>query len=63
MLAHAFKFVDRVIFRIGATNWRSQRAVQKLGAILIDQLDPLDGHVKYEITKSTCHPELVEGPR
>jgi RimJ/RimL family protein N-acetyltransferase len=32
MLAHAFRFVDRVVFLIGPDNVRSQRAVQKIGA-------------------------------
>jgi RimJ/RimL family protein N-acetyltransferase len=69
MLVHAFQFVDRVIFRIGATNWRSRRAVEKLGAVLIEATEPHDDHdqrsaqVVYRLTKSTCHPELVEGPR
>jgi RimJ/RimL family protein N-acetyltransferase len=34
MLAHAFRFVDSVIFIIGAKNMRSQKAVAKLGALL-----------------------------
>jgi RimJ/RimL family protein N-acetyltransferase len=33
MLRHAFAFVDRVIFLIGPENYRSQRAVEKIGAI------------------------------
>ena len=33
MLEHAFKSVDRVIFVIGAGNVRSQRAVEKIGAV------------------------------
>ena len=32
MLDHAFKFVDAVIFHIGANNIRSQKAIEKLGA-------------------------------
>ena len=32
MLNHAFKFVDNIIFHIGANNIRSQRAIEKLGA-------------------------------
>ena len=32
MLRHAFTFVDRVIFLIGAENHRSQRTVEKIGA-------------------------------
>jgi RimJ/RimL family protein N-acetyltransferase len=34
MLAHAFRFVDRVILRIGETNARSRRAAEKVGARL-----------------------------
>lgn len=34
MLDHAYRFVDRVHFIVGPTNLRSQRAVQKLGAVL-----------------------------
>jgi RimJ/RimL family protein N-acetyltransferase len=33
MLRHAFTFVDRVIFLIGPENYRSQRAVEKIGAL------------------------------
>jgi N-acetyltransferase len=36
MLAHAFTFVDRVIFCVGANNIRSQQAVQRIGAVLLD---------------------------
>ena len=35
MLRHAFGFVDRVIFLIGPENYRSQRAVEKIGAVPI----------------------------
>jgi RimJ/RimL family protein N-acetyltransferase len=33
MLRHAFQFVDRVVFLIGPHNYRSQRAVEKIGAV------------------------------
>ena len=33
MLGHAFQFVDTVIFRIGETNLRSRRAVEKIGGV------------------------------
>ncbi len=33
MLAHAFAFVDRVVFHVGASNFRSQKAMEKLCAI------------------------------
>jgi RimJ/RimL family protein N-acetyltransferase len=32
MLAHAFRFVDRVVFVVDPTNTRSRRALEKLGA-------------------------------
>ena len=36
MLAHAFRFVDQVVFIIGETNWRSRRAVEKIGGVLLE---------------------------
>ena len=33
MLAHAFRFVTNVIFLVGPNNFRSQRAVEKIGGI------------------------------
>src|SRR5687768_9597930 len=33
MLHHAFPFVESVVFHIGANNIRSQKAIEKLGAI------------------------------
>jgi len=33
LLAHAFKFVENVVFFIGENNIRSQRATEKIGAI------------------------------
>lgn len=33
MLAHAFQFVDSVVFLVGPDNLRSQRAVEKIGGI------------------------------
>jgi RimJ/RimL family protein N-acetyltransferase len=32
MLAHAFRFVDRVVFVVGEKNLRSQKALEKIGA-------------------------------
>jgi RimJ/RimL family protein N-acetyltransferase len=34
MLEHAFKFVDRVWFHVAVTNFRSQRAMENVGATL-----------------------------
>ncbi|MGZ3884096.1 MAG: GNAT family N-acetyltransferase [Bacteroidia bacterium] len=33
MLGHAFRFVDHVLFHVGAVNIRSQKAIEKLGAV------------------------------
>jgi RimJ/RimL family protein N-acetyltransferase len=38
MLDHAFKFVDTVIFWVGEKNWRSQRAMTKIGGVKRDGL-------------------------
>lgn len=32
MLGHAFRFVEKVVFRVGETNWRSRSALEKIGA-------------------------------
>jgi N-acetyltransferase len=35
VLAHAFKFVERVVFLVGEHNVRSQKAMEKIGAIKV----------------------------
>lgn len=35
LLDYAFQFVDKVYFHVGATNFRSQKAIEKLGAIKV----------------------------
>ncbi len=56
MLDHAFKFVDSVVFLIGATNIRSRKAIEKIGAVLTERTEQrtLAGetveHVVYQIT-------------
>jgi len=37
MLNHAFQFVDYVLFEIGDTNIRSQKAILKIGATLLEK--------------------------
>ena len=67
MLAHAFTFVDTVVFWVGETNWRSQRAMEKIGGIR--RAGPgiriLDGkswsHVVFEIRKDT-YKQLLRSP-
>lgn len=36
MLRHAFAFVDYVVFLIGPENWRSRRAIEKIGGVLVE---------------------------
>ena len=57
MLDHAFRWVERVVFVIGTQNFRSQRAVEKIGGIRIAEM--LDGDTGresyvYEITRPTA---------
>ncbi|HUK74089.1 MAG TPA: GNAT family N-acetyltransferase [Candidatus Bathyarchaeia archaeon] len=35
MLRHAFRFVDRVVFLVAPENLRSQKAVEKIGGVLV----------------------------
>ena len=35
LLAHAFQFVENVVFFVGETNFRSQKAMEKIGAIKV----------------------------
>ncbi len=57
MLEHAFAFVDTVVFWVGETNWRSQRAMEKIGGVRRAGFHPrlLDGktyaHVVFEMRK------------
>jgi RimJ/RimL family protein N-acetyltransferase len=58
MLDHAFQFVDSVIFVVGLTNLRSQRAVERIGGVKRGRREAsLHGkiveHVVYEIKKPT----------
>ena len=56
MLQHAFRSVNRVVFLIGPQNVRSQRAVEKIGAVLVGSRSDADGREScvYQITASTC---------
>jgi N-acetyltransferase len=51
MLHHAFKFVDRVIFLVGRQNSRSQRAMEKIGAVRVGSRPDTGGResIVYEI--------------
>jgi RimJ/RimL family protein N-acetyltransferase len=47
MLQHAFAFVNSVIFLIGVTNHRSQRAVEKIGAVRVGTRPDASGRESY----------------
>lgn len=57
MLDYAFQYVDKVIFHVGAQNYRSQVAMGRLGAIKTGQIDvayygePPKTNFVYEITR------------
>ncbi len=46
MLQHAFQFVRHVIFNVGPQNWRSQRAMEKIGGVLAERRREADGEEK-----------------
>lgn len=58
MLDHAFLYTKRVVFHIGAENMRSRKAIEKLGATLVKQVDvayygePVKPNVEYQILQS-----------
>lgn len=58
MLSHALRFVERVDFRVGEANWRSRRAMEKIGGRLCERdggvIETASGpvrHVVYEIDR------------
>ena len=57
MLAHAFRFVERVVFMVGKGNLRSRRAMEKIGGSLTDYREErimangTTHYVCYEITR------------
>jgi RimJ/RimL family protein N-acetyltransferase len=57
MLAHAFRFVDSVVFLIGPENFRSRKAVEKIGGALDGRKETnnpdgtVQQHVVYRIRK------------
>lgn len=60
MLDHAFKFVEKVIFVIGPMNVRSQKAVEKIGAVMTDRREKTNlagetfEQIVYQIKKPTA---------
>jgi N-acetyltransferase len=56
MLQHAFRFVTSVIFLVGPQNLRSQRAIEKIGAVRVGSRPDADGResLVYQIIASTA---------
>ena len=58
MLSHAFKFVDSVVFRVGPRNFRSRRALEKIGGVMTARRDRISlhgtivEHAVYQIKKT-----------
>lgn len=54
MLRHAFRFVNSVIFLVGSQNWRSRKAMGKIGGILAGSRKDSHGReaVVYRITRA-----------
>jgi RimJ/RimL family protein N-acetyltransferase len=59
MLDHAFKFVESVVFLIGPSNLRSQKAIEKIGGLMKERREQTDlsgktvAQVVYQIKKPT----------
>jgi RimJ/RimL family protein N-acetyltransferase len=57
LLNHAFRFVESVVFFVGENNVRSQKAMEKVGAIKVGMATRMYGNhpparnVKYAIRK------------
>jgi RimJ/RimL family protein N-acetyltransferase len=64
MLQHAFRFVENVVFLIGADNLRSRRAVEKIGAVYIGtRIDTKrEERVVYRITAASMAGESRSKP-
>ena len=55
MLDHAFRFVGRVLFLVGITNYRSQHAVENIGGVRVGARPDANGRDSYvyQIDRST----------
>ncbi len=59
MLDHAFRFVDHVVFLIGEDNVRSRRAVEKIGAVRIE--NRIDGKGQERVVYRLTRPSPTRG--
>jgi RimJ/RimL family protein N-acetyltransferase len=64
MLRHAFRFVNSVIFLVGPQNWRSQRAVEKIGGVRVGSRPDAGGRTSfiYQITASAFAQQRGSSP-
>jgi RimJ/RimL family protein N-acetyltransferase len=68
MLDHAFRFVQRVIFHVGADNMRSRKAMEKLGGVYIGEVavsyygEQNHPNVIYKIDKADWDSERTDLP-
>ncbi len=57
MIGHALASFERAIFLVGEANWRSRRAMEKIGGVLTDRIDSFEmagvpvRHVVYAVDR------------
>jgi RimJ/RimL family protein N-acetyltransferase len=67
MFGHALALVDTVVFRVSATNCRSRKAMEKIGAFLTSKTEEwkfhgvMIPHVLYKITRDSFQTSLLNG--
>jgi RimJ/RimL family protein N-acetyltransferase len=63
MMRHAFRFVSRVVFLVAPENMRSQRAVEKIGGVLIGSRLNSEGRdsVVFEVTATAFEDKFGNG--
>jgi RimJ/RimL family protein N-acetyltransferase len=52
MLNHIFQYVDSVQFHVGEKNFRSRKAMEKIGGIFLEKRQEEQDYVAYKITKN-----------
>lgn len=59
MLKHAFQFVESVVFLVGPQNFRSQRAMEKIGGVRLGTRPDARGwdSLVYQITREAFRPQ------
>jgi N-acetyltransferase len=62
MLRHAFRFVDSVVFIVGPNNFRSQKAVEKIGGVRVGSRPDAAGRMSFAY-RITSRGFLARGAR